>query len=239
MADGGASAGRPHRRPAGEGRGHQEHQAAPRRRVPQQSRSIGRVERILDAAGALVVEHGVDAVTTRSIAALADIPVASLYQYFADRDAILLAVVERDIAAMDAQVMADLDLLTELSVRSIVTSTMRSYVTVFRRRPAFVMIWLRGRTNAAIDRFGREHNRQTARTLFDLATGLGLVDGAARPLHAELAVEVGDRLFQLAFERDLAGDDEVLTDAIDLVATSMERFATPQGLVGVRVEKAH
>jgi AcrR family transcriptional regulator len=206
--------------------------------VPQQSRSIGRVAAILDAASALVVETGVEAVTTRSIATRADIPVASLYQYFADRDAILLALVERDVAAMDAQVMADLDLLSELSVRSIVSSTMRSYVTVFRKRPAFVMIWLRGRTNAAIDRFGREHNRQTARTLFDMATALGLLDGSARLLHAELCVEVGDRLFQLAFEHDLAGDDDVLEEAIDLVATSVERFATPQGLAGVRVETA-
>jgi hypothetical protein len=51
-------------------------------------------------------------------------------------------------------------------------------------------------------------------------------------------VEVGDRLFQLAFEHELAGDDDVLAEAMDLVATSMERFATPQGLVGVHVERA-
>ena len=74
------------------------------RRVPQQSRSRDRVARLLDAASQLVVSGGVDALSTRAIAAAAAVPVASLYQYFADKDDILLALVERDIEEMDARV---------------------------------------------------------------------------------------------------------------------------------------
>src|SRR6476661_3716365 len=79
-----------------------------RRRVPQQSRSRERVERILDTAARLVVDDGVDRLSTRGIAESAQVPVASLYQYFADKDDILLALVERDVEAMDARVQADL-----------------------------------------------------------------------------------------------------------------------------------
>ena len=78
------------------------------RRVPQQVRSRDRVQRILEVAGQIVVEHGVEAATTRAIAREAGLPVASLYQYFADKEAVLLALVERDIAEMDAQVAEDL-----------------------------------------------------------------------------------------------------------------------------------
>ena len=75
-----------------------------RRRTPTQVRSRERVEKILDAASQIVVAGGVEALTTRSIAEAAEIPVASLYQYFADRDEILLALVERDTAEMDEHV---------------------------------------------------------------------------------------------------------------------------------------
>src|SRR5690349_11080880 len=109
------------------------------RRVPQQSRSRDRVERILDTAAGQVVAHGVESVGTRTIAESAGVPVASLYQYFADKDDILLALVERDIEAMDARVQADLSSLPRYSLRAIVEATVAAFVAVYRERPAFVM----------------------------------------------------------------------------------------------------
>ena len=94
--------------------------------MPQQTRSIERVERILDAAASLVVERGVERLSTRAVATAAGVPVATLYQYFADKDEILLALVERDVAEMDAQVAADLGALDVLSVRTVVETTMRA-----------------------------------------------------------------------------------------------------------------
>lgn len=207
---------------------------AGKRRVPRQTRSIERVERILDAAGRLVVEQGVDALTTKAVAELAGMPVASLYQYFGDKDEILLALVERDVAEMDAQVQADLGQLEVLSIGSIVETTMRAFVKVYLRRPAFVVIWLRGRTNAAISEFCRAHNKRVAADLFRLAHDAGLVRRGTRPLHAELAVEVGDRVFQLAFETKMRGDRAIVAEGIELVRSYLERHATTSGIEGVR-----
>ena len=208
--------------------------AAGKRRVPQQSRSIERVERILDTAARLVVAEGVDALTTRGVAELAEVPVASLYQYFADKDEILLALVERDVAEMDAQVSTDLGMLEVLSVGSIVETTMRAFVKVYLRRPSFVVIWLRGRTNTAINELCRAHNKQVAADLFRFARAAGLVRPGTRRLHAELAVEVGDRVFQLAFETRIRGDQVVVDEGIELVRINLERHASPAGLEGVR-----
>lgn len=206
-----------------------------RRRVPQQSRSRDRVRRILDVAGQLVVTDGVAALSTRSIADRADVPVASLYQYFADKESILLALVERDVADMDAQVAEDLGELDVLTVRGLVETTMRAFVKVYHRRPSFVVIWLRGRTNVAINAFCRSHNSRIAKELFEFASGAGLVDESAQLLNAELAVEVGDRLFQIAFEDDLLGDPRVIDEGVDLVSSYLERHATTEGLQGVRL----
>ena len=206
-----------------------------KRRVPQQSRSRDRVVRILDAAAALVCEEGVDALSTRSIAERAGIPVASLYQYFADKDEILLALVERDIAEMDEQVAGDLGALSVLSVRDIVTTTMDAFVKIYLQRPAFVMIWLRGRSNQAVKEYGRQHNLKVAGDLLELAIGAGLVDSKTSPLVAEIAVEMGDRCFQLAFESSMTGEPRILAEAKELVTTYLERHATRAGLEGIRV----
>lgn len=209
-------------------------QSAVRRRVPTQVRSRERVERILDAASQIVLAEGIDSLTTRSIAAVAEMPVASIYQYFSDKDAVLLAICERDMAEMDEQVAADLASLELLTVRTITESAMRAYVKVYHRRPAFMQIWMRGRTNTAVYDYGRRHNKRTATELLAFSQAAGLVKDDLNAVIAELAVELGDRAFQLAFENDVRGDSFLIDEAIELVAGYLERFATPAGLEGIR-----
>jgi len=204
-----------------------------RRRVPQQTRSRDRVERVLEATEELLVTTGVDRLSTRAIASAAEIPVATLYQYFADKEAILLALVERHIAEMDAQVAEDLTRLEVTSVRAMVTTTMRAFVKIYHRRPAFVALWFRGRTNAAINEFCRAHNKRIAAELFALARQDGLVVPDSTVLYAELAVEVADRVFQVAFEDTFEGDPHVIDEGIALVTAYLETHATPVGITGV------
>ena len=201
--------------------------------MPTQVRSRERVEKILDVASQIVVSGGVDALTTRAIAEAAQIPVASVYQYFADRDAILLALVERDTAEMDEQVRTDLGALTHLSVATLVETTMRAYTSVYARRPDFLEIWVRGRTNAAVYDFGRQHNRRTAAELRVFAIGAGLTTADIPVAATELAVEIGDRVFQLAYETDPGGDDFLITQGIAMVTAYLLTYATAAGIEGI------
>jgi AcrR family transcriptional regulator len=198
--------------------------AGAKRRVPRQERSRRRVEGILDAAARLVVDRGVEALTTRDIAEAAGAPVASLYQYFADKEDVLLALAQRDMDEMDTQVATDLADVDDLSVASLVRTTMTAYVAVYRRRPAFVEIYLRGRTNAAVHRFGREHNARTATMLREVAVDAGLTEPDLDPDVALLAVEVGDRIFQLAYEHDRAGDPKIVEEGIAMVTAYLQRY---------------
>jgi AcrR family transcriptional regulator len=193
--------------------------------VPRQELSRRRVEDLLDAAARLVVERGVEALTTRDIAEAAGAPVASLYQYFADKEDVLLALAQRDMDEMDTQVAADLAALEELSIATLVSTTMTAYVEVYRRRPAFVEIYLRGRTNVAVHRFGREHNARTATMLRKLAIDAGLTRPDLGEDVAVLAVEVGDRVFQLAYESDDTGDQRLIQEGIAMVTAYLERYA--------------
>jgi AcrR family transcriptional regulator len=65
------------------------------RKTPTQERSRERVERICAAAAELFEAQGYDAVSTNAIAAKAQVPIGSLYQFFPDKKAILIALAER------------------------------------------------------------------------------------------------------------------------------------------------
>lgn len=197
------------------------------RRVPQQSRSRDRVERILDSAAEQVVEHGVEGLGTRSIAEAAGVPVASLYQYFADKDDILLALIDRDLGLLGDRVRAAMDRISRLSVSALVDASLGAFVEEYRRRPALVMIWLRGRSNPTVRRYCHEQNQRIAAELYRHAISLGLLSEEAQPRHTEIALEVGDRLFEKAFETDLEGDPDVLAEAVKVMTAYLQLYEKP------------
>ncbi|HSL73093.1 MAG TPA: TetR/AcrR family transcriptional regulator [Ilumatobacteraceae bacterium] len=71
--------------------------AEPRKR-PRQTRSTETVDRILAAAARIFDERGYRATTTNHVAAEAGVSIGSLYQYFPNKDALLVALAEQHIA---------------------------------------------------------------------------------------------------------------------------------------------
>jgi AcrR family transcriptional regulator len=67
------------------------------RKSPRQQRSRATVERILDTAARIFDERGYRATTTNHVAEQAGVSVGSLYQYFPNKDALLVALAERHL----------------------------------------------------------------------------------------------------------------------------------------------
>jgi len=65
------------------------------RRQPRQARSQERVNQILDVAEQLFISKGYNATSTNAIAAQAQVPIGSLYQFFPDKAAILYGLAAR------------------------------------------------------------------------------------------------------------------------------------------------
>jgi AcrR family transcriptional regulator len=70
------------------------------RKKPTQSRSAKTVEAILEGAARILEARGLEGYTTNEVAARAGVSIGSLYQYFPSKDAITLALVERESAIL-------------------------------------------------------------------------------------------------------------------------------------------
>jgi len=135
----------------------------PRKR-PQQSRSHETRQRILDAAARIFAEHGYSAGTTNRIAAAAGMSIGSLYQYFPNKDAIIVELTRAHIADGTAQLHAVLaaGLPTGLTerLRVVVDATVaahtgghRLHQVLFEQapRPAEVVDELRAAEDALVE----------------------------------------------------------------------------------------
>ena len=68
------------------------------RRNPRQARAQATVDSILEAATQVLQRGGVAAFNTNAVAERAGVSVGTLYQYFRDKDAILVAVAQREMS---------------------------------------------------------------------------------------------------------------------------------------------
>jgi AcrR family transcriptional regulator len=81
------------------------------RKLPSQQRSEATVEAILQAAAQVFERHGYAAGTTNRIAERAGVSIGTVYQYFPNKDAILVALVHRHLAESTAALQPHIDRL--------------------------------------------------------------------------------------------------------------------------------
>jgi len=80
------------------------------RKQPAQSRAAVTVQAILEGAATLLERQGLEGYTTNEIAARAGVSIGSLYQYFPNKDAVTIALIEREMVGMVDEVLAALAL---------------------------------------------------------------------------------------------------------------------------------
>lgn len=109
---------------------------APARSEPRQARSLATVGAILSATVRTLDREGLDAATTTRIAEVAGVSVGSLYQYFSDRDAILMVLQDREFdraVALLEKVLADANL--HAKPRATVSAVVKGLMTLYADSP--------------------------------------------------------------------------------------------------------
>lgn len=126
------------------------------RRSPVQGRAQVTVEAILEAAAQILARHGADAATTNAIAARAGVSIGSVYQYFADREALIVELERRHVAKMQRVLglaLAGLgDRPLPAAIEQLVAAIIAAHQVSPRLHQALHQSLARGRLEA-IDRF--------------------------------------------------------------------------------------
>ncbi len=100
------------------------------RRAPKQARALATRDAIFEATARILEEGGEPALTTNAIAARAGVSVGTLYEYFADKQAILVAIARRENEKVRAR------LATEGPALSPARLAIRAQLEILADRPA-------------------------------------------------------------------------------------------------------
>jgi AcrR family transcriptional regulator len=101
------------------------------RKTPRQTRALHTCEAILEAAAHIIARGGLAAFNTNAVAERAGVSIGSLYQYYPNKDALMVAVIQRQqgrqlATLMDAVgVVGDADL--ETTIRLLVKAAMQHH----------------------------------------------------------------------------------------------------------------
>ena len=102
-----------------------------KRRIPRQARANETVALILEAAAQVLEAGGLEAFTTNAVAERAGVSIGTLYQYFADKKALLLALAQQEIRST----LAELGQPTgQQTPEERVRQTVRAIISAFRGR---------------------------------------------------------------------------------------------------------
>ncbi|MEV0275985.1 TetR/AcrR family transcriptional regulator [Streptomyces sp. NPDC050610] len=197
---------------------------SPLRRTPIQRRSAERLGRILDACAELLDESGYDELSTRAVAARAEVPIGSVYRFFPNKRAMAEALAHRNLDVYAARI-ADrfAEPGREGGWRHAMDVVVDEYLAMKRGAPGFALVEF-GMPVPATAVPDQPNHLVADRLRALLADRLDLDPDDGRLRVAFLvAVESADALLRLAFRLDPAGDPAIVAETKELLRAYLAR----------------
>ncbi|MFJ6631634.1 TetR family transcriptional regulator [Streptomyces sp. NPDC091376] len=192
------------------------------RRTPVQQRSAERLTRILDACAQLLDETGYEGLSTRAVAARAEVPIGSVYRFFGNKRAMAEALAARNLDRYAERVGARIAGMPAADWRGAVDAVLDEYLAMKRAVPGFALIDFGYRIPVAAPASGANH--EVADRLTDLlAAHLGRSADPVLRRTTLVAVEATDALLQLAFRVDPSGDAGIIAETRELLYAYLAR----------------
>ena len=182
--------------------------------APKQQRAIATRQRILDATQALLAHNSIDRISTNAIAERAEVNIASIYQYFADKYAILgelaLAFGQRQSAMLCAYLEAA---PPETEMDQLLDGMVDCYIDDTKSNPALVHLQRSLIIYPELQAAYRATNRDISLAMAPFLKRWGIHLSDRQLDIATLCLsEVSTALQDLALSRDPTYDDEVIAE---------------------------
>lgn len=210
------------------------------RRQPTQQRSRERVERMLQAASALIEEKGSDAMRMGEVAEWAKVSIGSLYQFFPDKAAIIRALAERYNAAGRDCIEAELGQVgTKAELQAAFARLIDIYYGLFLSEPVIRDVWSGMQADKALREVELSESRLNGALLADAMARLW-PDAERREIDrsAFLIMSLGESTMRLAVSVNRSEGDALVETykrmalreiaAIRPIGSSAARAAAPR-----------
>lgn len=208
------------------------------RRRPMQRRSAERYERILNVCAELLDEAGYSNLTTTAVARRAGVPIGTVYQFFADKNALVHALAARNLQIYMERLSRRYETEEPTSLADVLGIAVDEFVDMRRTQPGFAVLdfgagskWNDGDPrdlyvlDATVD-----NNTAVARRLRALTPILqGPGDSAELELALRVTMEAADAVLQLAFRSDPDGDPALIAECKKLLISYLGRYYPEQG----------
>ncbi len=173
-------------------------------RHPRQARALETRDAVLDAVTALAMDQPTRPVTTTAIAARAHVAVGTVYRYFENEEAAVLAAYDRALERLHGRWFGGLPALRGLTAEEQAAALFQTYVDSAAKEPAYVPLLRQARRHrtAEAEYAANVETPESHRAFADI---FGLPIDPSRITHVKLLKFVTLRLMDLYF---LAADQE-------------------------------
>jgi AcrR family transcriptional regulator len=193
------------------------------RAAPIQDRAVQTRDRLLDIAGELLGEVGIERISTNMIAARAGVSPAALYRYFKDKYAVLEALGRRFMDRQNAVLFAWLE-ENKHSLDALATGTedlLRATTEITDSEPGGVWIERAMRAVPQLAHVRVESHREVTDAMLEVyAPLLPKVSKRALWLRLRMTVEYGYAVDEMLHEEDRISRDEIFREAAVLLSNA-------------------
>jgi AcrR family transcriptional regulator len=195
--------------------------AYPRVRTPIQARSRRSLERMLDAAAALIARNGVESLTVADVVQRGDSSVGAFYARFADKDALVREVQDRFVRQCEERmfnVVTSLD-VPRVDLDTAVTTLTKSVAILFREHGSLISAFIRQAGRDEVLRLRADNSfHQLARRVGDL-----FARRFAKPF---VVAETFVRIITATFEQYVCTEEKSRWTDWDTLTRELERAAS-------------
>lgn len=201
------------------------------KRPPRQDRAHLTRARLLDVAGGLLAEVGIERISTNMIAARAGLTPPALYRYFGDKYAVLEALGRRLMERQNAVLEDWLARHGPTGIAAMadhIGDLLAENAAVTRAEPGAVWILRALHASPRLVHVRLESHRHVTDRLTDAcAAHVAAPDRRALWLRLRLAVEIGFAADEMLYEEDRVSADAVLTDVAVMLRLMLLDVARP------------
>lgn len=198
------------------------------RRTPVQQRGNKRIQLLLDVAGQLIDERGIDELTTTEVAQVSGSSVGVVYRYFPNIQSLLSGLAARNVERFTQRVIDGLE-PDARGITGAVERTIDIYVDLARTEPGFRALQFGDVIAKRFVEPESDTNSMIAAGFQDLLVrNYGVEPSDELTFDLEVLVEIAEALLNRAFQHSRSGDPRFIDRLHELAVTSLSRYEPPQ-----------